>query len=266
MPIKDWHLDQEELPPGEDLPADDYYTPGEEIPKRRRLRRLLALMCLFAFLGLILANLNSLWGDLPPYLEQFQSLSSQELVKSSQPAVVKILAYNSSGGTTSPRQGTGFNIDPRGLIVTNRHLLDNCQEVRLSFADGRTFSSKQFKTIGNWDLALVHLDAQKLPVLEPDYSRQPVAGELLTIIGNPEGFKNIPARGPLAGYVNAEGSKLNLMLIQASIGPGNSGSPVMDGRGKVVGVVFAMTGEGQDSQALAIPLAALSNELSWASF
>lgn len=267
MPSDDLDLNNQKEPAGGDwLPDND--SIDQESGKRQRLfRRILALICLFAFSGLILANLNSLLGDLPPYLKQFPSLSSQELVKNSQPAVVNILAFNSTGSmAASPRQGTGFNIDPRGLIITNRHVIENCHEIRVDFSDGSSYTSNQLKTIGNWDVALVRLNAQKLPVLTTDFSRLPAAGELLTIVGNPEGYQGIPAQGALSGYVNEEGSSSVLMLINASIGPGNSGSPVLDERGKVVGVVFAMTGEGQNSMALAIPIAVLSNMLNWASF
>lgn len=267
MQPEDLNLDQETNPSCKRIIPDDPLVNDEGGNRRPLLRRFMALICLLAFLGLILANLNTLLGDLPPYLQQFQSLSSEEIVKKSRPSVVKILAFNASPGsmTTSSRQGTGFNIDDRGLVITNRHLLDNCQEVRVDFADGRSFTSNKIKLVGDLDLALVQLHARDLPVLTPEYSRLPAAGELLTIIGDPQGYQGIPVQGSLVGYSSKEGISSGLMVVQVSIAPGNSGSPVLDKQGRVVGVVFAMTGQGPNSMALAIPLAGLSKQLQWTS-
>ncbi|MEN6389863.1 MAG: serine protease [Syntrophomonas sp.] len=269
MPPEDWDLDRERNSAGEDqLLDDDSLTTVQDVKRRSLLRRFMALICLFAFLGLILANLNTLLGDLPPYLQQFHTLSSEEIVKKSRPAVVKILAFNALPGSVAatPRQGTGFNIDPRGLIITNRHVLENCQEVRVDFSDGSSYTSNQFKFVGGLDLALVRLNTGDLPVLTPDYARLPAAGELLTIVGDPKGYQGIPVQGSLAGYATGESGSSGLMVIQANIAPGNSGSPVLDIKGRVVGVVFAMTGSEQNSMALAIPLAGLASNLQWTSF
>jgi S1-C subfamily serine protease len=269
MPPEDRELDSKMSAGDNDWPPEEDSAFHDEGEKRRPLlRRFMALLCLLAFLGLIVANLNSLLGDLPPYLQQFHTLSSEEIVKNSRPAIVKIRAFDSTPGSmaASPRQGTGFNIDARGLIITNRHVLDNFQEVRIDFADGRSFTSNQIKPVGDLDLALVQLDARDLPVLAPDYSRLPAAGELLTIVGDPQGYQGIPVQGSLAGYAVGEDDGFRVMVIQANIAPGNSGSPVLDKQGRVAGVVFAMTGQGENSAALAIPLAGLADQLQWPSF
>lgn len=264
MPPEDWDFDKNNPDSSGWTPEDNSSFNDQGKKHRLQLRRLMALICLFAFLGLILADLNALLGELPPYLQQFHTISSEEIVKSSRPAVVKITAFSSSPGSESPRQGTGFNIDARGLIITNRHVLDDCQEVRVDFTDGRSFTSNKMKTVGNMDLALVLLNARDLPTLAPDYTRLPTAGELLTIVGDPKGYQGITVQGGLIGYADSDVSSVGLMVVHASIGPGSSGSPVIDRQGKVVGVVFAMTGQGQNSMALAIPLAGLSNQLKWA--
>ncbi|MEQ8174463.1 MAG: serine protease [Syntrophomonadaceae bacterium] len=269
MPPEDWDLNRERNSAVENqLPDDDSLATVQDEKRRSLVRRFMALICLFAFLGLILANLNTLLGDLPPYLQQFHSLSSEEIVKKSRPAVVKVLAFNALPGSVaaSPRQGTGFNIDPRGLIITNRHVLENCQEVRVVFSDGSSYPSNQFKFVGDRDLALVRLNTRDLPILAADYSRLPAAGELLTIVGDPKGYQGIPVQGSLAGYTTGEGGSSGVMVIRANIAPGNSGSPVLDFKGQVVGVVFAMTDSGPSSMALAIPLAGIASNLQWTSF
>ena len=268
MPTQDRDLDSNKNPDGSAWqPEEGSSFDDETKPGRPLLRRFMALLCLLAFLGLIVANLNALLGDLPPYLQQFHTLSSEEIVKKSRPAVVRILAFNAPPGSlaASPRQGTGFNIDPRGLIITNRHVLENCREVRVDFADGRSFTSNRVTPVGELDLALVQLDARDLPVLAPDYSRLPAAGELLTIVGDPQGYQGIPVQGSLAGYAAGEGDGSRVMVIRANIAPGSSGSPVLDKQGRVAGVVFAMTGQGENSAALAIPLAGMAQQLQWPS-
>lgn len=269
MPPEDLNPDQIKNQIDKDGPPDDDSITGDEGPKRGPLlRRFMALICLLAFLGLILANLNTLLGELPPYLQQFHSLSSEEIIKNARPAVVKITAFNFSPGSMapSPRQGTGFNIEPQGLIITNRHVLENCREVRVDFSDGRSFTSNHIKTVGDLDIALVQLNGRDLPVLIPDYSRLPAAGELLTIVGDPQGYQGIPVQGSLVGYSSGEDGGFKMMVIEASIAPGNSGSPVLNKQGKVAGIVFAMTGPGQNSMALAIPLAGLASQLQGSSF
>lgn len=269
MPPEYFNPDQLKNPAHQGSPPDDDCITGDEGTKRRPLlQRFMALICLLVFLGLILANLNTLLGDLPPYLEQFNALSSEDIVRNSRPAIVKIMAFNSSPGSmaASPRQGTGFNIEPQGLIITNWHVLEKCQEVRVDFSDGRSFTSNQFKPVGDLDIALVRLNGRNLPVLTPDYSRLPAAGELLTIVGDPQGYQGIPVQGSLAGYASGEDGGSKMMVIKASIAPGNSGSPVLDKQGRVAGVIFAMTGSGQNSMALAIPLAGLAKQLQWSSF
>ncbi|HWP97847.1 MAG TPA: serine protease [Syntrophomonadaceae bacterium] len=250
---------------------DDEDVFDEEKPYRSNksfFYRVVAVICLLAFTALSFPNLAQLFKEAPTYLRQSRELSSQQFVQLSIPAIVKVEAVQVNDILSPTRQqGTGFNIQPTGLVVTNQHVVEKAREVKISFADGSSFISQNIKAIPGLDLALVQFQGSNLPCLEVNTEKFPDRGAVLTIIGNPSGYLRIPVAGPLLDYVKITGSQSLIMLIQAPIAPGSSGSPVLNTKGQVVAVVFAYNRDsvkGAD-QALAIPLAGLSEKLTAAS-
>jgi serine protease Do len=138
-------------------------------------------------------------------------------------------------------KGTGFNINSDGLIVTNAHVVENSNRVNVHFKNGDSFAGKVIAKRVDLDLALVDIDAKNMPVL-PLASQQnweAWSGERILFIGNPLGFSQIANEGTLLSPVMVNGWDVPVMMIEAPVYKGNSGSPVINKDGKVIGVIFA---------------------------
>jgi S1-C subfamily serine protease len=176
--------------------------------------------------------------------------------------VVRLQVSSTSTAPQGELGGSGFNISPRGLVVTNRHLVEDASLIRVSFPEQGTFIASEWYVSEQADLALIPLDSSDLPVLTlADDSLLP--GDELLVIGNPLQYTRIANRGTLAGYRQTGDGSGRSMVIAAEIYPGNSGSPVFNRAGEVIGVVFA-TIRGEDaaeSLGLAIPVETLKELL-----
>ncbi|MBS0321092.1 MAG: DegQ family serine endoprotease [Proteobacteria bacterium] len=154
--------------------------------------------------------------------------------------------------------GSGFIVGADGYIVTNAHVVDGADEVKVTLYDKREFPAKVVGADKRTDIALLKIDATNLPKVtigEPDKLK---VGEWVVAIGKPFGLENTMT----AGIVSAKGRDLpqeNLVpFIQtdAAINPGNSGGPLFNLRGEVIGVnslIFSRTG-GYMGLAFAIPI------------
>lgn len=142
--------------------------------------------------------------------------------------------------------GSGFIVRPDGWIVTNDHVIGGAEEVTVILNDGREFTGKvRSANDPQADLAMVKIDAANLPALEFADSNQVRVGQFAMAIGSPFGFDNTVT----VGHVSAMGRGNEILdprfgfrgynvMIQtdASINPGNSGGPLIDVRGRVIGV------------------------------
>ena len=154
--------------------------------------------------------------------------------------------------------GSGFVVGADGYIVTNAHVVDGADEVRVRMSDRREFIAKVVGADKRTDIALLRVDAKDLPKVtigDPDKLK---VGEWVVAIGKPFGLENTMT----AGIVSAKGRDLpqeNLVpFIQTdvAINPGNSGGPLFNLRGEVVGInsmIYSRTG-GYMGLAFAIPI------------
>jgi serine protease Do len=154
--------------------------------------------------------------------------------------------------------GSGFIIGSDGFIVTNAHVVDGADEVRVRLSDRREFVAKVIGADKRSDVALLRVEAKDLPKVtigDPDKLK---VGEWVVAIGKPFGLENTMT----AGIVSAKGRDLpqeNLVpFIQTdvAINPGNSGGPLFNLRGEVIGInsmIFSRTG-GYMGLAFAIPI------------
>ncbi|RJR36378.1 MAG: DegQ family serine endoprotease [Desulfobacteraceae bacterium] len=162
--------------------------------------------------------------------------------------------------------GTGFVIDKEGFILTNNHVVEKGEEIKVKFSDGKEFVAKIVGRDPKTDLALIKIDSEiPLVPLSMGDSDALEVGEWVVAIGNPFGLGHTVT----AGIVSAKyrhlgaGAYDNFIQTDASINPGNSGGPLLDAEGRVIGVntaIYSQTG-GSVGIGFAIPINMAKNLL-----
>jgi len=155
-------------------------------------------------------------------------------------------------------QGSGFIISPDGYILTNNHMVEKAEKVGIELTDGRKFTAKIIGADSDSDVAVVKIDASDLPYLELADSDALEVGEWVLAIGNPLGLSHTVT----AGIVSAKGRSgfgladfENFIQTDAAINFGNSGGPLINLDGKVVGINTAIAGStGNIGIGFAIPI------------
>jgi serine protease Do len=139
--------------------------------------------------------------------------------------------------------GSGFIIDPSGVIVTNNHVVDHADKIVVSLLDGRQLPAHVLGTDELTDIAVIKIDAPAaLTSVSWGDSRQVEVGDWILAAGNPFGLGGSVS----AGIVSAEGRDLgsgpfdNFLQLDAPINPGNSGGPIFNMEGQVIGVSTAI--------------------------
>ncbi|QGT99149.1 hypothetical protein SYNTR_0556 [Candidatus Syntrophocurvum alkaliphilum] len=235
-----------------DLEEDEKY----KSPLKSILIKLFSVVVLIAFLSLSFSQLFPLiTSENFSFLTESNKLNDNPVVESIKPAVVYLNVKNSKGTMITSGQGTGFNICSDGLIVTNHHLLENAVSATIEFSDGKSFTSNNFKKIPDIDLAFIFIEGENLPKASLQNTLAST-NETVFIIGNPLGFPNIAVQGKIGNHYRSDNEDFYLFEIDSDIRKGNSGSPVVNKNGKVVGIVFALTQiqieDDIESRALAI--------------
>lgn len=146
--------------------------------------------------------------------------------------------------------GSGFIVDPQGVIVTNRHVLKGARQVSINFKDGATYTVNGVYFDADRDICLLKVDARNLPVLPLADSESMAIGEKVYTIGNPLGLAFTFSDGLLSGKRSIKEKRY--LQFTAPISPGNSGGPLLDSLGQAVGIVTATTSGENLNFALAI--------------
>ena len=161
--------------------------------------------------------------------------------------------------------GSGFVIHPSGYIVTNNHVISETTERKAIFADGKEYEAEVVGVDVDNDLALLKISAPgPLPVINVGRSDDLMVGETVVAIGNPLGLQHTVTSGIVSAVnrkldINERRSLSGLIQTDTSINPGNSGGPLFNIEGELVGINFAIRGDGQNI-GFAIPVDRL-NEL-----
>ena len=144
--------------------------------------------------------------------------------------------------------GSGFIIDKTGYIVTNNHVIENADQIKVKLADEREFEAELVGRDPNTDLALIRIkDASDLVPLKLGDSDDLSVGSWVMAVGSPFGLEQTVT----AGIVSAKGRALgsgpydDFIQTDASINPGNSGGPLLNMNGEVVGINTAIVANGQ---------------------
>ena len=143
--------------------------------------------------------------------------------------------------------GTGFIIDKTGYIITNNHVVENADKIKVVLKDEREFNAEIVGRDPQTDLALIKVDAKgDLPTVPMGRSADLKVGEWVVAIGNPFGLENTVTAGIVSakGRVIGSGPYDDYIQTDASINPGNSGGPLVDMNGEVVGINTAILAQG----------------------
>ena len=151
--------------------------------------------------------------------------------------------------------GAGIVWDANGLILTNNHVVGRHSPIVL-LQDDREYDSKLVARDPDVDLALLSIDATDLTPLRPA-SVSPRVGEMVFAFGHPWGQRNTVTRGIVSALVyaqNRRGEKLPIVRSDASLAPGNSGGPLVNAKGEVIGINAMIVG-GDQSVSIAASVA-----------
>lgn len=138
--------------------------------------------------------------------------------------------------------GSGFVVESDGLVLTNWHVVRSAQRITVTFPDGRRFAGRVEGRDPASDIALVRIKASNLPVLEIAPDDRLRVGEWVVAIGNPLGLSTTVTAGIVSALNRGLSINERIPFIQtdAPINPGNSGGPLLDLRGRVVGMTTAV--------------------------
>lgn len=229
------------------------------------IKRILALVVLLVFAGFVaVTSWPALFLPSLDFVFDSAKFSADPDVMRFRQAVVKIDVVFQDGQGPAPslsvgrKSGTGFNIHPAGKIITNHHVISGATGITVSFPNGLSYPAKSWQSKPELDLAVVELGTASLPAIRPDLDRKPLPGEPVTVIGSPLGLESIVTRGTVASYIRLDSIPVPVFEVDATIHQGNSGSPVIDRDGQVVGVIFGSiryeTDEGIETRGLALSL------------
>jgi hypothetical protein len=160
-------------------------------------------------------------------------LTTAQIAKRVSPSVVVIQGKTDSGNVL----GSGFIVSKDGRVVTNLHVIRDMKTASVQLANGEVFDSVSVRAVDERrDLAVVQIAGFNLPALELGNSDALVVGEPLVIVGSPRGLEGTVTAGILSS-VRDSGEGFKVLQTDAAVNPGNSGGPLVNNEGQVVGVV-----------------------------
>jgi len=152
--------------------------------------------------------------------------------------------------------GSGFIIDSNGLVLTNAHVVEGATTIYVTLTDKREFKAKLLGLDKRTDVAVVRIDARDLPKLPLGDSSRVRVGEWVLAIGSPFGLENTVTAGIVSAKSRDTGDYLPFIQTDVAVNPGNSGGPLLNTAGQVIGInsqIFSRSG-GYMGISFAIPI------------
>ncbi len=183
----------------------------------------------------------------------------------------EIVVNNGGSIATGVSTGTGFVLTESGYIVTNHHVVDESTKLTVTLHDGTSYAAKLRGSDATNDLAVLKIDAPGLKPVKLGSSDDLIVGDQVAVIGNPLGELTATLT---VGYVSAkdrvvstDGSQINMLQTDAAVNAGNSGGPIFNMKGEVVGIITAkysgITNSGSSIEGIgfAIPIDDVSKKI-----
>ena len=161
-------------------------------------------------------------------------------------------------GTPSRGEGSGFIVNADGVVLTNAHVVAEATKVTVRLTDGREFEAKVVGSDPKTDIAVLRIDAKNLPTVRIGNPSTTRVGEWVVAIGSPYGFENTVTAGIVSAKSRSLPEENYVPFIQtdAAVNPGNSGGPLFNLAGEVIGInsqIYSRTG-GYQGLSFAIPI------------
>jgi serine protease Do len=208
-----------------------------------------------------------LQGRAAPAPEVPKELTSYRgIVKKVLPAVVSIEAKGKARKPKNPGPdeqpvigfGSGFLIDPKGVVLTNYHVVEDADAVEVQLRDGRKIVTRDIKTDVKTDLAIVRIEAKgPLPFLEFGDSHEMEIGDRVLAVGAPFNLPGTVTAGIISGKDRSLKANMyeDFLQTDAALNPGNSGGPLVNLEGKVIGVTAAIKSRSGGFQGVGLAIA-----------
>ncbi len=165
------------------------------------------------------------------FLYKSAKLSLQDDVQTYKQAVVTI--------ETKDSKGTGFSITSDGIILTNYHVVEGEEKVAVAFPEDGLHEAEVKETHPTIDLAVLQADVKDIPFLKLAKETAVQPDQPIRFIGNPLNFNGIANEGKIIDYASLSTWEEKVIMIEAPVYRGNSGSPVLNESGEVIGIIFA---------------------------
>lgn len=188
-------------------------------------------------------------------------LTVQEIAEQSKPGIVAVVAKKAAGQGV----GSGFVLREDGYIATNYHVVENATSLQVTLYDGKSYDAKLVNYSAPDDLAVLKIEAKSLSVLPVGNSDQVLVGDGVVIIGHPAGLEYgwsttngiISAINREVKIKNSDGTlnkKMTLLQTNANVNSGNSGGPMFNEFGEVIGIISMKLADGYEGMGFAIPI------------